>query len=708
MIRSVEIWSWRLRRLGLLVVAALLPLAGGHAAEGMWTLDKLPAKDLQARYGFTPDAAWVQHAQHSALRLAGGCSGSFVSPDGLVLTNHHCVRECVQQLSTAQRNYVAAGFYAKEQKDEVLCPTIELNRLDQISDVTARVKKATAGLQGAAFSKAQKGEQSKIEAECVGSDQDHTRCDVVDLYHGGVYDLYKYHRFQDARLVFAPEESIAFFGGDPDNFNFPRYDLDIGMLRAYEDGKPAKVADYFPFSANGAEEGELTMVLGHPGSTQRQYTIAQLERLRDVDQPSRLLYASELRGLLNRFASESAESARTSEADRFYLENSIKARKGQEQALLDPEVFNLKRKQEAELRAFVDANPARKAKYGNSWNEIAAAQQVYRIFETRWKFIEGGRGLDSEYFDFARELVRGAAERGKPNPERLREYTESALPTLTQQMFSDAPVYPEFEKVKLGWSLTKLREWLGADDATVRQVLGKEAPEAMAARLVDGTKLGDAAVRKALWEGGQAAIDASTDPFILLAKQVDPEARALRKRYEDEVEAVEKKNAELLAQARFEKYGTSVYPDATFTLRLSDGVVKGWDEKGQPVKPFTEISGAFDRATGFDPFKLPDSWIKARDQLNGAQRFDFVTSNDIIGGNSGSPMINRKGEIVGLVFDGNIESLGGAYWFDERVNRTVAVHSGAIVEALRKVYGAERIVNEIEAGRNKQAAAEVH
>ncbi len=275
-------------------------------------------------------------------------------------------------------------------------------------------------------------------------------------------------------------------------------------------------------------------------------------------------------------------------------------------------------------------------------------------------------------------------------------------------MFSGAPVYPEFEKVKLGWSLTKLREWLGADDATVRQVLGKEAPEAMAARLVDGTKLGDAAVRKALWEGGQAAIDASTDPFILLAKQVDPEARALRKRYEDEVEAVEKKNAELLAQARFEKYGTSVYPDATFTLRLSDGVVKGWDEKGQPVKPFTEISGAFDRATGFDPFKLPDSWIKAKDQLNSAQRFDFVTSNDIIGGNSGSPMINRKGEVVGLVFDGNIESLGGAYWFDERVNRTVAVHSGAIVEALRKVYGAERIVNEIEAGRNKQAAAEVH
>ncbi|WP_051748936.1 S46 family peptidase [Nevskia soli] len=701
MTRTVEPWGRRLRRPGLAVVAALLPLAAAHAAEGMWTLDKLPAKDLQARYGFTPDAAWVQHAQRSSLRLAGGCSGSFVSPDGLVLTNHHCVRECVQQLSTAKKNFVADGFYAKEQKDEVLCPTIELNRLDEISDVTARVKKATSGLQGAAFSKAQKAEQSKIEAECVGADKERTRCDVVELYHGGVYDVYKYHRFQDARLVFAPDESIAFFGGDPDNFNFPRYDLDMGILRAYEDGKPAKVADYFPFSKNGAEENELTMVLGHPGSTQRQLTIAQLERRRDVDLPSRLMYAAEERGMLNQFASESPESARTSEADRFYLENSIKALKGQEQALLDPEVFNYKRKQESELRAFVNGSPARKAKYGKAWDEIAAVQANYREFEMRWKFIEGQRGFQSDYFGFARDLVRGAAERGKPNSERLHEFTDGALPTLTQELFSDAPIYPAFEQVELGWSLTKLREWLGADDATVRQVLGKEAPELMAKRLVETTKLGDPAVRKALWDGGQAAIDASTDPFILLARQVDPEARALRKRYEDEVEAVEKKNAELLAQARFEKYGTSVYPDATFTLRLSDGVVKGWNEKGVPVKPFTEIAGAFDRATGFDPFKLPDSWIKAKDQLNGAQRFDFVTSNDIIGGNSGSPMINRKGEIVGLVFDGNIESLGGAYWFDERVNRTVAVHSGAIVEALRKVYGADRIVNEIEAGRNK-------
>ncbi|MDR3416378.1 MAG: S46 family peptidase [Nevskia sp.] len=697
--KSIAADRRRRSRAGLAVVTALLAPLAASAAEGMWTLDRLPLKHLQAEYGFAPDAAWVQHAQRSAVRIAGGCSGSFVTPQGLVMTNHHCVRECVQQISTAKKDYVAAGFYATELKDEVQCPTIELNRLDRISDVTARVKKATAGLQGAEFSKAQKGEQSKIEAECVGDDKEHTRCDVVELYHGGVYDLYKYHRFQDVRLVFAPEESIAFFGGDPDNFNFPRYDLDIGLLRAYEDGKPAQVADYFPFSANGAEAGELTMVLGHPGATQRQLTVAQLERLRDVDLVSRLLYGSEARGLLNRFAEEGSEPARTSESERFYLENGIKALKGELQALLDPKVFDVKRKEEAELRAYVNANPARKAKYGKAWDEIAQAQGVYRDIETRWKFIEGRRGFQSDYYYFARSLVRGAAERGKPNAERLREFTESALPTLTQDLLSNAPVYPEFETVRLGWSLTKLREWLGADDPFVRQVLRKESPEDMAARLVSGTKLGDPAVRKALWEGGQAAIDASDDPFILLAKQTDPEARALRKRYEYEVEAVEKKNAELLAQARFDKYGTSVYPDATFTLRLSDGVVKGWDEKGQPVPPFTDIAGAFERATGFDPFKLPESWVKAKDRLNSAQRFDFVTTNDIIGGNSGSPTINRKAEIVGLVFDGNIESLGGAFWFDERVNRTVAVHSGAIVEALRQVYSAERIAGEIEAAR---------
>jgi hypothetical protein len=681
------------------IVISLCTIGSALAAEGMWTPDHLPMKELQARYGFAPDAKWVEHVQRSALRLAGGCSGSFVSPDGLVLSNHHCARECVQQLSTAKKDFISAGFYAKKAEDEVMCPQIELNRLDAITDVTARVKGVTEHLSGEAYSRAQKAEKSKIEADCVGGDKQRTRCDVVELYHGGVYDLYKYHRFQDVRLVFVPEEPAAFFGGDPDNFNFPRFDLDMSLLRAYEDGKPAKVVDYFPFSAHGAQDNELTMTLGNPGTTQRQLTIAQLERVRDDDLTQNTWYLSELRGMLNEYAARGAEEARTSEDDRFGVENSLKAYKGELESLQDPDVFAFKRRQESELRHFVDADATRKAKFGGAWAAIAKAETNYRQFDTRYRFIERGRGFGSDEYTYARLLVRGAAERAKPNGERLREFTESALPGVTQRLFADAPVYPHLEETTLGFSLTKLREWLGADDPFVREVLGKESPEAMANRLVAGTKLADPKVRKALWEGGQPAIDASKDPMILLARQVDPEARALRERYENDIESVENKNAELIAQARFAKYGTSVYPDATFTLRLSDGVVKGWNEKGKAVPPFTDFAGAFARDTGYAPFLLPQSWHDAKSRLDLAQRLDFVTTNDIIGGNSGSPVINREAELVGLVFDGNIESLGGAFWYDEGVNRTVAVHSSGILEALRNIYHADRLVGEIEGAR---------
>ena len=689
-----------MKRALIFAIAMLSVCCASYAAEGMWTLDNLPMKELKARYGFAPDAKWIQHAQRSALRLAGGCSGSFISPDGLVLSNHHCARECVQQVSTAKKDYISDGFLAKKYEDELMCPQIELNRLDAISDVTARVKDATKGMNGEAYSRAQKAEKSKIESDCVGSDKQHSRCDVVELYHGGVYGLYKYHRFQDVRLVFVPEEPAAFFGGDPDNFNFPRYDLDMSLLRAYEDGKPAKTVDYFPFSANGAQAGELVMTLGNPGSTQRQLTIAQLDRLRDDDLTQNTWYLSELRGMLNQYAMLGKEEARTSENDRFGIENSLKAFKGELESLQDPEVFAFKRKQETDLRGFVNADKVRKARFGSAWNAIAEAEAEYRQFDTRYRFIEGSRGFYSDYFRYARLLVRGTAERNKPNGERLREYTESALPGVTQRLFAEAPVYPQLEQATLGWSLTKLREWLGADDAFVRETLRKESPDAIAKRMIAGTKLGDPKVRKALWDGGQAAIDASTDPFIVFAKQVDPEARALRKRYENNIESVENKNAELIAQARFAKYGTSVFPDATFTLRLSDGVVKGWTTaKGNVVPPFTDFAGAFARDTGSDPFLLPKSWHDAKGKLDLAQRLDFVSSNDIIGGNSGSPVINRNAQIVGLVFDGNIESLGGAFWFDERVNRSVAVHSSGILEALRKIYGANRIADEIEAAR---------
>jgi len=458
---------------------------------------------------------------------------------------------------------------------------------------------------------------------------------------------------------------------------------------------PAHIADYFAFSPAGAEDGELTFVTGHPGSTDRQLTVAQLERQRDDDLVSALLRLSEQRGLLGRLQMTGGELARVSKDDLFGIENSYKAIYGEFQALLDPAVFQRKRSEEKALRDFARARPKLQKEHGAAWGEIEKAQVTYRNIAERWRQLERPRGFWSKHFQIARWLVRGADERAKANAERLREYTESALPSLTQGLFSAAPIYPDYEKVKLTWSLTKMRELLGADDPLVKAVLGTDAPATVAARLVDGTRLADIALRKQLWEGGQAAVAQSKDPFIELARKVDAEARALRKRYEDEVEAVEDASAEHLARVRFAMNGAGEYPDATFTLRLSYGEVKGWQEKGAPVAPFTDIAGAFRRHTGADPFALPKSWLDARGRLNGAQRFNFVTTNDIIGGNSGSPMINRNAQIVGLIFDGNIHSLGGAFWFDERLNRAVGVHSGAIVEALRKVYGAEALAREL-------------
>jgi hypothetical protein len=682
-----------MKRLALCVAMLVLsPVL--FAAEGMWTLDNLPKADLKKRYGFEPDAAWVDKVMRASVRLAGGCSGSFVSADGLVMTNHHCANECIQQLSTAKKDYMADGFLARKRTEELACPTMELNRLEQISDVTDRINQATAGKSGKDYSAAQKAEKSTIEANCVGADKDAVRCDVVELYQGGVYKLYRYRRFQDVRLVWAPEKDIAFFGGDPDNFNFPRYDLDISLVRAYENGAPAKVKDFFSFSAAGPGDGELAFITGHPGRTQRQLTVAQLERVRDVDMVSRLIRLSEMRGMLAQYASAGGEAARVSQDDFFGVENSFKAIYGQFGALLDPAVFARKQDDERKLRAFAKASGKLK-EHAAAWDDIAAAQATYRNIQERWRQIEAPRAFWSHYFDYARVLVRGADERAKPNPERLREFTEAALPSITQELFSKEPIYPAYEKVKLAWSLTKMREWLGADDPFVKRVLGSESPEGMAARMVDKTRLADPALRKKLWEGGADAVAKSNDPFIELARKVDAEARALRKRYEDEVEAVEKKSAERIAKVRFAQSGTGAYPDATFSLRLSYGEVKGWEEKGKAVTPFTTIGGAFERHTGAQPFALPKSWLDSKAKLNLQQPFNFVTTNDIIGGNSGSPVINRAAEVVGLVFDGNIQSLGGAFWYDERVNRAVSVHSGAILEALRSVYGASDLAAEM-------------
>ncbi len=680
--------------LSLLLLAA--PLQAG-ADEGMWTFDHFPSSQVAKKYGFSPSAGWLDQARLASARLAGGCSASFVSADGLVMTNHHCAHGCIEDLSSAKRDLVKEGFYAKTQADEVRCPDMEVNQLRRITDVTARMRKATAGLDGARFHAARVATQAAIEQECQTGPQ--LRCEVVSLYHGGVYALYEYRRYQDVRLAFAPEFAIAFFGGDPDNFEFPRFDLDVAFVRVYEGGKPASTPAFFRWSPRGASEGELTFVAGNPGRTERLLTVAQLTALRDVALPELLERLSEERGLLEGFQLLGSEQRRVSTQRLFYNENSVKARRGQRAALLDPAFFGAKVKEERDLRAALAKDPARGRRYLPAWDAIARAQARELEIRKPYEWLEslpGGRTkIGGELFWMARHLLRGGEERTRPSGERLEPYRDSALPALTHSLFSDAPIDRGFEKVRLAFWLSKVRERLGPDHPAVKRLLGRESPEELAARAVDGTALVDPKARRALWEGGAKAVQESRDPLLALARVCDADARAIRKVQEDEVDAVEKKNQALIAEARFALHGQSIYPDATFTPRLSYGQVKGWREGGRDVPPFTTLAGAFERASGRAPYALPQSWLAARERLSLSTPLDFVTDNDIIGGNSGSPVFDRDLRIVGLIFDGNLPSLGGDYGFDPAVNRAVAVHSSAILEALARIYGADRLVAEL-------------
>ncbi|NII09733.1 S46 family peptidase [Oleiagrimonas sp. C23AA] len=686
------------RMMYVAAIAAVTVFAGrAMADEGMWTLNHLPLKQMKQRYGFAPDKAWVDRVQHAAVRLAEGCSGSFVSADGLVMTNHHCANGCLSQLSH-KGNYMQDGFTADSLKDEPKCPDVELNQLDSITDVTAKVNAATDGKSGSARIKAQRAIDAKLEQGCVGGDAKHWRCDVISLYHGGRYALYKYRRFQDVRLVFAPEQSIAFFGGDPDNFNFPRYDLDVTFFRAYVDGKPEHTADYLKFDPKGPEAGEMTFVVGNPGSTQRQTPWIELANMRDRVLTPFFGYLSEKRGVLWEYSRGGQQQAKAAQDALFGIDNSLKVFKGWLSALGNESFIEKKKSDDAALRKWIAADASRRTKYGDPWGELEKAQQASARLRDRYAMIERGQGFDAGLFDDARMLVRAAAERAKPNSERLPAYRDANLPALEQELSSTAPVYPKYQETTLAWSLEKMRQALGADSDFVHEVLGDKSPQQLAQAVVSGTKLGDPKVREQLWKGGEKAIEASDDPMIRLALKIDPQARAVRKQYEAEVTAPMTKADEAIAKARFARDGATSYPDATFTLRLSYGKVVGWQEKGKPVPPFTHFDGLYKRATGADPFKLPESWLKAKSSLDPATPMDFVTDNDIIGGNSGSPVIDKQGHAVGLIFDGNIHSLAGNFYFDPSNNRAVAVDTAAIDHALRKVYHLPRLAEELENG----------
>lgn len=574
---------------------------------------------------------------------------------------------------------------------------MEINRLEKTEDVTTRMQKALEGLSGKASSDAKKAEQSRLEKECVGDAGDQRRCDIVELYGGGQYYVYQYARYQDVRLVFSPEYAAGFFGGDPDNFNFPRYNLDMSLLRVYDTaGKPLTNNDWFPINAKGAQEGELVMTLGHPGSTQRLLTIDELETQRDLVLPFRLLLAAEYRGLLLQYSAQGAEQERIAQTELTNVENGIKARTGMFQALLSKKVMQQKIDRENAFRTWVNSDAERVKSYGSPWKTLSDVQVQWRNLYVDYMMVETGFGAMSQYLTWARTLVRGTAEKEKADDQRLREFSDASLPAVQAGLFAESPLYPDFERMKLGWSLSKLREKLGVDNPAVKRILGKQSPEALAESIVTSSKLGDISVRKQLWDGGSKALKNSDDPAIKLALLIDEYARQLRNEYDQNIEPVQKAAANQLAKARFAYQGTQVYPDATFSLRLSHGVIRGWEENGKAIKPFTEISGLFDRATGYAPFKLAQSWLTTQKKVDQKARINQVSTNDIVGGNSGSPLINAKGELVGLIFDGNIKSLGGTYFFDESVNRAVSVHPAAISVALKQVYKADHLVKELD------------
>jgi hypothetical protein len=679
----------------LIVVALALSTSLALADEGMWLYNAFPKDRVEKQYGFLPTQQWLDHLRLSSVRFNNGGSGSFVSADGLAFTNHHVGADCIQKLATSGADYMKTGFYAKTQSAEAKCPDLELNVLVGIDDVTAKVKAAvTASMSTADAGQAQRSAMSGIEKECASSSG--LRCDVVTLYSGEVYNLYKYKKYTDVRLVFAPEFAAAFFGGDPDNFTFPRYDMDITFFRIYENDKPVHLDNYLKWSKVGVKDGDLIFVSGHPGGTDRLDTMAQLDYLKNVDFPTRLASYRRRIDMLQKFASESEENARIAEEDIFGLQNSQKAIKGEYEGLQDKSVMSKKSTEEREReKAYMDKHPGEP----NPWQQIAQAEKVNQETYPQLTYVERARGFYSGHLtSYARILVRAAVEKSKPNGDRLREFRDSALPSLEQQLFSSAPIYKTVETANLALSFTLMKEALGADDAATKAALDGESPEGAAKAAISGTKLDDVAIRKQLYEGGKAAVDASTDPLIVLMRNVDSEARAARKRFDDEVDAVVRRDGATIARARFAQTGFTQPPDATFTLRLSYGTIKGYEENGKKIPPFTDFAGAFKHAEEHGdkpPFDLAPSWPKMKAKLNLATPLNYVSTADIIGGNSGSPTVNKAGEVVGIIFDGNIQSLVLDFYYDDRQARAVSVDSRGIIAALRKIYGADALADEL-------------
>jgi len=673
----------------MLVCAPLTAVAD----EGMWTFDNPPAKQLQEQYGFTPTKEWLDHVRLSSVRLNDGGSGSFVSPHGLLLTNHHVARGQLQKNSSPEHDYIRDGFYAAAEDQEMKSPDLEVNVLVSMEDVTARVQAAVKKANGAEREfAARKAEIAAIESESLKATG--LRSDVITLYQGGEYWLYRYKKYTDVRIVFAPEQQTAFFGGDPDNFTYPRYDLDMALFRVYENGKPIDSTNYLHWNREGAKENELVFTSGNPGSTARLDTMAQLEGERDAILPLYIKMVNSRLDALRKYSALGNEQARQAASLIFGLENSLKAESGVLEGLMDKNVMAAKQKDETEFREKVMANPKMAAAYGGAWKALAEAE---RKADSRAK-DRYFHGTDSQLTALAMNIVQLVAEEKKPDGERLPGYHDAQLESLRFRLFSPAPIYPGLEIARITAALELDLSEMSPNDPFLKTILRGRTPKQTAEQLVNGTKLTDPAVRKKLVEGGEQAVAASGDPMIVMAREVDPARRELIKWLEDNVESVEQRAGEDLGKARFAIYGKSTYPDATFTLRLSYGTASGYPMNGTKAPYKTTLFGLYDRANSFNfegPFYLPTRWAEGRDKLNLATPLDFVTTNDVVGGNSGSPVINRNAELVGLVFDGNIESLVGDFVYDGTSNRTVAVHTAGMTEALQKLYHADALLKEL-------------
>ncbi|HSW48873.1 MAG TPA: S46 family peptidase [Bryobacteraceae bacterium] len=679
-----------------LVVLALFLISATTlvADEGIWLFNHFPSQAVKERQGFEVTDRFLDQLRLGSVKFAGVASGSFVSPDGLLLTNHHVASECIQQLSTKENDYMGNGFFAASQAEERKCPDLEANVLLSIDDVTAAVQQgAPAGAASAEAGRTRRANMGRIEKDCTtGPD---TRCEVVTLYSGGEYHLYRYKKYTDIRLVLAPEAGIAAFGGDPDNFTYPRYCLDMTFFRAYENDRPARTPDYLRWSKDGVKEGELIFVPGNPATTGRLNTVAQLEFFRDVSYPLVHARLNALVKALLAYSSRSPENKRVATDNLLSQQNSLKAYAGFLMGLRDPKLIELKRKQESELRAAVAKDPKLDEAYGKAWDRLAEAYKEFAEFYKPYWLLETAAARGSDLFRLARDVVRLAEEKPKPDGQRLREYRDAALPGVEASLYATIPITDSMEIVAVRDYLEFLRRSLGASDPTVRALLGGRSPQARAREFVSTSKLRDVAERKRLAESAEA-VKSSSDGMIRLALLLDTRARELRKRYEDRVEAVVNGDGASVARARFAAMGAGAYPDATFTLRLSYGPVKGYKSAaGKDIPHATDFAGLYKRATGKEPFRLPARWVASKGKLNLATPFNFVSTADTHGGSSGSPTVNTKGEIVGVLFDGNLESLPDRFLYTDDRARSVHVSAQGIVEVLRQVYGASRVLKEL-------------